>query len=386
MDIEEQLGQFHWEDPDPELKERIVKAAQEKASPPRRRRWPWLLATAASILLAIGVGTWVWSFAMRSGDDLKLVNMDAPSSVEILGGRGRVTPVAADARFTVLDSDQGRVRLEKGEVLIELQSVAGSSAEVETPAGTARAQGTCFYAHYSEAEHALLAVAVLSGKVEMATPHGKATCMAGDVAFARLGFAPHKHSGTSKHPSTRHRGFCPFVSTLGLVYRPEVQAELQLTETQKMQMQRPDTDERREMCRFFQGLHGVAPDEWAKKTNAFCDDLERKVAKILSAQQQNRLWQIAYQQEGYFALLRPELIRDLQVNQAQQEGIEKILREFAEARRTLLDRNLPKQEWDRQITAAWQESLRDAESLLTAAQREQWLTLIGPPLNLPQEF
>lgn len=386
MDIEEQLRQFHWDDPNPELKDRIVKAAREKAPSQRRRRWPWFLAAAASILLAIGVGAWFWSSAMRDRDGLKLANKSTPPAVEILGGRGRVTPVAADARFTVLDSDQGRVRLEKGEVLIELQNGADSSAEVETPAGTARAQGTCFYAHYSDSDHALLAVAVVSGSVEMATPHGKATCSAGDVGLARLGFAPHKHSGTSKHPSTRHRGFCPFVSTLGLVYRPEVQADLQLTDTQKTQLQRPDTDERREMCRFFQGLHGVTPEEWAKKTNAFCDDLERKLAKVLSAPQQKRLWQIAYQQEGYFALLRPELVRDLQVNAAQQEGVEKILREFADARRTLLDRNLPKQESDRQITAAWQQSLRTAESLLTAAQQEQWLALIGPPLNLPQEI
>ncbi|MBI1832670.1 MAG: FecR domain-containing protein [Planctomycetes bacterium] len=383
MDIEEQLRQFHWEDPAPELKERIVKAAHEKPAPPRKRRWPWFLAAAAAILLTIGAGAWIWTTSARNGADLKLVNKDALSAVEILGGRGRVTPVAADARFTVLDSDQGRIRLENGEVLVELETGPGSAAEVETPAGTARAQGTCFYAHYSGAEHSLLAVAVLSGQVEMATPHGQATCTAGDVAFARLGFAPHKHSGASKHPGTHHRGFCPFVSTLGLVYRPEVQVELQLTEAQKSQLQRPDTDERREMCRFFQSLHGVSPDEWAKKTNEFCADLERKVAKILSAQQQKRLWQIAYQQEGYFALLRPELVRDLQVNQDQQEGVKNNLRALAETRRTILDQNLPKPESDRQIAAAWQQSQRDAEILLTATQKEQWQRLIGPPLNLP---
>ncbi len=278
---------------------------------------------------------------------------------------------------------RGHVRLDKGEVLVELDAGLNSSAEVRTPAGTARAHGTCFYAHYSGDENPLLAVAVLSGKVEMATPLGQTTCTSGSVVFARHGFAPHTHSMVSKYPGDHHHGFCPFVSTLGLVYRPQVQVELQLTDAQKIQLQRPDTDERREICRFFKSLNGLSSKDWAKKSNEFCAELERKTGKVLSAHQQKRLWQIAYQQEGYFALLRPELARELQVSQDLQEGIRKNLRALGDARRAILDQSLPKQESDRLIAAAWQQSQRDAENLLNATQREQWRGLIGAPLNLP---
>lgn len=374
MDIEEYLGQFQWSDPDPELKQRILNATQRERPASRWRGWRWSFAAAAASLL-LAIGTWAFVSTQR--------HLPISGPVEILGGRGRIVPVASDARFTILDSDQGKVRLEKGEVLIELESDALRSVHVETPAGTAIAQKTCFYAHCSGTDESLLAVAVLNGKVEMATPHGHLICAAGDVAFAQRGRAPHKHT---KHATKHHRGFCPFVSTLGLIYRPDVQAELRLTETQRIQLQRPDTDERREICRFFQGLHGLTPKEWTEKTNEFCAELDRKVTRVLTVEQHKRLLQVAYQQEGYFALLRSELSRDFELSSDQQEKIERQLRSFADTRRALLDRSLPSDVWNREINLAWQSCLRDVGELLTATQKQRWQELIGPAANLPQEF
>ncbi len=385
MDLEDYLRQFRWRDPAPDLRPRILAATIAPAA--RTRRWPWLLGAAAA-LVALGLGLWLWQARLSPTsppDPPRLAgpadSEGEPAAVPLFGGRGRLLPVADGTRFTVLDSERGRVRLEQGEVYVELEPGAGG-AEVQTPAGTARALGTRFYAHYAGERPALLAVAVLGGTVEVDNAHGRTTCGAGEVALAQADAAPHRHA----EPSGRHHPSCPFAGSLGLIYRPQVQAELRLSEEQKARLQRPGADERREMCRFFRGLHGLPRSEWAQRSREFCGQLERKLAEVLTPAQHQRLRQIGYQQEGYFALLRNEVGAELHVTPEQRRGIEKALTHFAAARRALLAGNLPPPERDRQVAAAWRRALAQAEQLLNDAQKDRLGKLVGPPLPLPPPF
>src|SRR5437870_5311333 len=129
MDLEDYLQQFRWRDPDPELKTRVLDAA---AAPPRvKQSWPWLLGAAAALMLAGGLGYWIW-LGTQATDSLvsRPQGEGEPVPVATLGGRGRVLPVEADTRFTVVDGERGRVHLERGQVYVELEPGTGA-AEVE---------------------------------------------------------------------------------------------------------------------------------------------------------------------------------------------------------------------------------------------------------------
>ncbi len=379
MDLEEYLGQFRWRDPDPALKPRVLGAAPA-ALPWRRRRRAWVLGAVAALFLISGVGLWLWKQTQVSEPG------DHPATegeaVPILGGRGRVLPLAAETRFTVLDAARGRVRLERGQVYVELEPGAGG-AEVETSAGTARALGTQFYAHFAGAAGSLLAVAVLGGKVELDNAHGRTTCGPGEVAVAQPDAAPSRHG---EGPGPHHHGFCPFVNTLGLIHRPEVQAELRLDDEQKARLRAPGTDERREICRFFRSLHGLPRAEWKARAQEFSDQLERRAAEVLTPAQQKRLRQIGHQQESYFALLRADVGRDLEVREDQRQAIERILVDFTKTRRALLDEALAPDERGRRIATAWREAVERAGALLTEPQKEHWRQRLGPPLDLVPLF
>lgn len=380
MDLEQYLRQFQFKGPSPELRTRVLTTAVE----PRRFPKPWLWASvAAAIVVAAGISAWA---VLRDRDEPGTsavvdggLTGKTPAPVSILNGRGRLLPVTHDTEFTLVDSARGRVRLDRGELLVEVEPGTDVLAEVHTSAGTIRSRCP-FLAHCAGKEETpagtLLAVASLGGEVEVSNRHGRTMCDAGEVVFVLSESAPERHS---EHGGTG----CPFASALGLVYRPEVQVELRLTKEQKTRLQQPGQEELRKICDFFRGLRSVPKSEWTKRSSEFCAAQQQKLAGVLNASQQKRLRQIAHQQEGLFAVVRPEVARELQLAPEQSQRVQAILKEFGESYRRLV-RNGPKEEVAKRLGELQQQAADKLAGLLTGEQRERWTMLTGEPFSLTQ--
>jgi RNA polymerase sigma factor (sigma-70 family) len=358
-----------------------------------RRGWQWArLGLAAAAVLLVGIGVWLWlSRAGRNGPPVGPSTHEGGAEVAFLDGRGRLVPVGEDTRFTVTDSEHGRVRLERGELYVELPAGAGLRAEVETSAGTATALGTRFYAHHhadsGEPEgHCVLAVVVLGGQVEVSNPHGRAVGDAGEVLLAEPDSAPEKHSEAAGLPPGHPRLGCPFAGALGLVYRADVQEELLLTDEQKARLQRPGRNELKEICQFFRGLHSLPRDERRRQTAQFCAGQQQRVGEILDAGQQQRLREIGLQVEGPFALVRGEVADQLRLVPGQREQVRAILEEFGEAYRPLASPDPANPDRDARITRLQQQTAAKLLALLSDSQKDQWRTFCGRPFPPAQRL
>jgi len=190
MDIEEYLRKFQVQGPDPALRERVLaSAARRERSGLRPRAWLLYASAAAAVMLLAGLG-W-WKFAGNSGyqrDVAVSPSADDPAAVAIFHGQGRLLPVTRETRFAVVDADRGRVRLDAGELYVEVPVGSQFRPEVQTSAGTATGSGCPFLAHCGPTDPSqpgsLLAVTSLGGKVEISNSHGGTFGEVGEIVLA----------------------------------------------------------------------------------------------------------------------------------------------------------------------------------------------------------
>lgn len=162
----------------------------------RRLRWPIVAAAAAALLLAVTAA--IWLIRPRGPSD----DPSPPTPPAPVAARWHVQPTGG-AVYRMLEP--GRLRLERGEILVEsapaTKAGGGKGAlYVETPAGAAVATGTRFYigTHTREPQrkgstmNRLTRVLVLAGVVTLTNPFGSVTGRANDLLAAETGAAPIK--------------------------------------------------------------------------------------------------------------------------------------------------------------------------------------------------
>lgn len=170
---------------------------------------------------------------------------------------------------------------------------------------------------------------------------------------------------------------------LGLLRNPQVQGELKLTEEQRSKVEQLGENLREKFRGLGQELRQLSPEEREKRLQAVNAEVEKELAKILKEQQLKRLKQIALQVEGLAALRRPEVAKQVGINEGQQKRIQEILREAAEKRRALFQQRPPS---DPQATFQEMRKIRkwvdeQISKLLTKQQRKRWQKLIGEPFK-----
>lgn len=376
MDIEDHLRRFRVSDPTPELRERVL-ATIASTPAPRLRLRPWLAGAVAAGLL-IGLGLWLWKG--RENNHFVVSPDEERPAVAIFNGKGRVVPIGEVTRFTVVDAERGQVHLEQGELYVELPSDAGLRAEIATPAGTATALGTRFFAHCPPRVGAmattLLAVAVLDGTVMVSNAHGHTVGGGGEVVLAEHNTAPERHSGVGH----QHLEGCPYVGTLTLLHRPRIQEELKLSEEQLARLQRPGKDERLEICRFFRGLTRCPHHEWSKKTSEFVAVRQQQIAAILNQAQQKRLREIGFQQEGFFALTRAETAEALDLTPMQRQQVASLVKDYGKRYSKLVSEAAP--ELSAKVRTLRGEVASRLGELLNERQRKHWEQRMGKPFDL----
>jgi hypothetical protein len=352
---------------------------------PAKPAFGWSRLVWPGVAAAMAVGVALWGFfggePTRAPDAEQIRDRKAQDVplVTFLGGRGKLLPVGHDTRYTLVDA--ARVRLEKGELLVELPDGEGLVADIETAAGTATALGTGFYAHYAGAGEPLpgsfLTVAVLGGFVEVRNPHGSALAGAGEVVFADQRSAPRRQPGTPA-ASLPERAWWRFGNVPGLLQRSEVQSELKLTDEQKEKLRRPAGDDWREFGKFFR----VPAEQRSKKAAEFRAAQEEQIAEILDAGQQRRLGQILLQQRGLAALADDKVSETLGLSPKQRQSAASAIKEVGSSRRSLFSGKGKGKDMGKWMAEQRRQEDKKLAALLTESQREQWRELIGTPFEL----
>lgn len=167
---------------------------------------------------------------------------------------------------------------------------------------------------------------------------------------------------------------------LFLLREPAVHADLETTTAQQQQlaaMTEHPTEPRRES---FRSPREVPTDEQRRRTLAIAREHEAALATILSAEQRQRLGQIALQCQGTRALREPDVTKTLKLTAEQKERLRAI---EAQAFRSFSDRFRKDSTRTESFADLAKATMQQMLAVLTAEQRQQWRSLTGKPYQGP---
>ena len=164
-----------------------------------------------------------------------------------------------------------------------------------------------------------------------------------------------------------------------------VQADLQLTEEQKQQLEAlgDNRDQMRErMAPLFERMRAATTDEERQQLQAemqaegekIAAENDARVREILSEKQVSRLQQVVLQRSGFRALTQDDVAKDLGISADQKKQLEEISAEYDAARGELGFR-ASAEERD-QLRATYDAKY---QAVLTPTQQQQWTQKLGPP-------
>jgi hypothetical protein len=140
---------------------------------------------------------------------------------------------------------------------------------------------------------------------------------------------------------------------------------------------------------FFQRLDGAKPDEREKELHPYRRKAEDKLVSFLreglKPDQFGRLYQLILQREGPFALLNPDIARELKVTDHQHQQFLGIVREMETKLQPLLREAQAQGNHEEirpkalKVRAAYAHRL---ETALTDSQKKQWQKMLGQPFDL----
>jgi hypothetical protein len=179
----------------------------------------------------------------------------------------------------------------------------------------------------------------------------------------------------------------PFV-----IFRDKVQDELKLSDQQKQKMAEHLESTIQETMQFFQRLPELKPEQREKEMHAYRQKATEKLAAFLkdtlTAPQRQRLRQIELQQEGPFALGRPEIMDELKGTNEQRMKFMMIVQDMQKKMGPIFKEAQAKGSPDEirpKILKVRKEYARKVEAVLTKDQRKQWQEMLGKQFDLGDE-
>jgi len=159
---------------------------------------------------------------------------------------------------------------------------------------------------------------------------------------------------------------------------PDVQKDLKLTDAQKEKLNKAREEGQTKMREVF-GMFKEDPDKGKAAGKELAEWGEKQVKQILDADQQKRLKQIQWQQEGADAFNDKDVGAALKLTDEQKEKIKGINEEANEDRRNIFQESRGNQEEIRtKMAALRKETMERAEKVLTADQQKSFTALLGP--------
>ncbi|MCS6829270.1 MAG: hypothetical protein RMM08_06810 [Armatimonadota bacterium] len=174
----------------------------------------------------------------------------------------------------------------------------------------------------------------------------------------------------------------------GLLMMPEVQKEIGLTEQQMQQIQQLMVQQREQMQTLMPQLRDATPEQRQQLMQQAMQKWDEAIGKILQPAQKTRLRELRLQAEGTFALMRPDVAKELNLSEEQKKKIGSIMEQYRQKQMQLWQQG-PAPDADRQARFQQMQQLRqqmDKELLavLTAQQQEQWKKMQGKPFEFPR--
>jgi hypothetical protein len=180
--------------------------------------------------------------------------------------------------------------------------------------------------------------------------------------------------------------------TLGppfLVFRDKVQEELKLTDEQKKKLEKRLQDTVQHAMQFFQQLGDKPPEEREKLLHAYVEKAQENLAAflqgLLKEEQLKRLRQVMLQREGLLALGDGEVMKELEITDAQRQQFFKVVQEMQKKIEPVLkeaQKGGRPEEIRPRVMKIRDEHVGRIGALLSDAQKKQWKQLLGKPLDL----
>lgn len=183
-----------------------------------------------------------------------------------------------------------------------------------------------------------------------------------------------------------------FINALGgafLVFRDKVLDELKVSDDQKKKLRQRLPDVVKETMDHFQKIEGLKPQEREKEHQAYRQKAQEKLAaflkETLKEDQLKRLRQVELQQEGAFALGRPDIGKELKITDEQRKQFMAVVEEMQKKIEPLIKEAQSggnPQEIMPKVMKIRKEHEGKIEALLTDAQKKQWQEMLGKRLDL----
>ncbi len=185
-------------------------------------------------------------------------------------------------------------------------------------------------------------------------------------------------------------------SHVQILMAPAVQKELKLTDAQKTKVYTLSRTAGQKFSDFTRAMMlsgGNNPQTIMASGFKLRQEIDREVAQILDAKQNERLNQIALQAEGPLAVARPEIASKLNINQTQKEYIQQIMLELQQGQRQMMmmiRQNAMQGQVDpdqfaqmREMTANLrQEAVQQIGKILDKKQKTNFNKMLGEPFDI----
>jgi hypothetical protein len=175
-----------------------------------------------------------------------------------------------------------------------------------------------------------------------------------------------------------------------VIFRHEVQEELKLSEEQKQKLEQQLHERVQDAMQFFQKLEGAKPEERPRELEAYRQKAREQVMafakEILNQDQQKRVRQLLFQQEGPFAL-GGEIGKELKITDEQRKQFMAVAQELQRKVEPLVQEAQSggsPEEIRPKLMKLRKEQEAKIVALLTVAQKKQWQEMLGKPLELQE--
>ena len=196
------------------------------------------------------------------------------------------------------------------------------------------------------------------------------------LAFADLFGAPNS-ADAEQLPRKLAWRMLESLGTPFLIFRDQVQEELNLSGEQKQKLSQPLLTSYREAMEVLDKLEGLKPEEQQKELQKSREKLAKLLKETLTADQQQRMQQLELQREGAFRIInQPQLAEQLKITEEQRQGFAKVVQELQR-----MIAPLAKEGGIEKIDKLTREYSAKLESLLTDAQKKQWQEMLGKPFD-----
>lgn len=171
---------------------------------------------------------------------------------------------------------------------------------------------------------------------------------------------------------------------LMLLQNPGVQKELNLTDEQKDKIKEAAQPVQEKMRSAFQGLQDLSPDErrtkmqeLQKEMTAASTEAMKNLKGVLKPEQEKRLHQIEFQQQGLRAFADPKVADRLQLTDDQKSSIKTIISDQTKELEGLTGR-----ERFTKMAELRKEGMEKAMGVLNDKQKTEWKEMTGAPFQM----